>query len=145
MNPDAVHTLAEVLAEVRTHLPAGAEKGVRTPDASIAVREANWALYADLAQLAPFGSGNPKPVLRIAATIAAMKPYGKEKNHIELTLACDDTGRTCRAFEFFKTAQDFAYTPTPNASVVVTSTLERDVFRGRSAVALRLISVEQAG
>jgi single-stranded-DNA-specific exonuclease len=144
VSPEGVHTLADVLAEVRTQLPAGEHAPERTPDATIAVREANWALYADMAQLAPFGAGNPKPVLRIQGTIVDMKPFGKEKNHIELTLACDDTGRTCRAFEFFKTAQDFAYPPTQNATVVVTSTLERDSFRGRSAVALRLISVEQA-
>jgi single-stranded-DNA-specific exonuclease len=144
VSPEGVHTLADVLAEVRTQLPAGEYAPERTPDATIAVREANWALYADMAQLAPYGAGNPKPVLRIQGTIVDMKPFGKEKNHIELTLACDDTGRTCRAFEFFKTAQDFAYPPTQNATVVVTSTLERDSFRGRSAVALRLISVEQA-
>jgi single-stranded-DNA-specific exonuclease len=143
--PDGVHQLADVLARVRTELPAGEERVAKSPDATIAVREANWALYADMARLAPFGSGNPKPILKIEGTVADMKPFGKEKNHVELTLACDDTGRTCRAFEFFKSADDFSYAPAMHARVSLLSTLERDTFRGRSAVALRIVDIFASG
>lgn len=141
---DGVHVLAETLAKARSELPAGDGAPARTADATIGVREANWALYADLAQLAPFGAENPKPVFRVRATVAQVKPFGKEMNHVELTLVCDETGRTCRAFEFFKSAQDFSHAPVQNAAVVVTSTLERDAYRGRSAVALRLVEIEAA-
>lgn len=141
VKPDGVHMLAETLAHVHADLPPGEAMTSRAVDAQISVREANWALYADLAKLAPFGAGNPKPLLELAATVAQMKPFGKEKNHIELMLACDETGRTCRAFEFFKTEQDFSHVPQMHAQVLVHSTIERDVFRGRTAVALRIVDV----
>jgi single-stranded-DNA-specific exonuclease len=141
LKPDGVHTFAETLAQAHAALPAGVGIEAREADIVLAVREANWALYADISQLAPFGAGNPKPLFKIAAHIAQIKPFGKEKNHVELTLSCNDTGRTCRAFEFFKSAEDFSHAPAENTTATVLSTLERDTFRGRTAVALRIVDI----
>lgn len=141
IKPDGVHALGETLTQAHAELPRAKATPAREVDATIAVREANWALYADLAQLAPFGAGNPKPLFRIAGEVAQIKPFGKEKNHVELTLACTDTGRTCRAFEFFKSAEDFSHAPRERASVTLLSTLERDTFRGRTAIALRIVDI----
>jgi single-stranded-DNA-specific exonuclease len=141
---DGVHALAETLARVHSELPAGKSVPVRTADTTIAVREANWALYEHLSALAPFGAGNPKPLFTITGEVAQIKPFGKEKNHVELTLACIDTGRTCRAFEFFKSADDFSHAPQERARVTLLSTLERDTFRGRTAVALRIVDIREA-
>lgn len=144
IKPDGVHTLAETLAHIHSELPRGEAAAAQDIDATLAVREANWALYAELAQLAPFGAGNPKPLLRITGEVAQVKPFGKEKNHVELTLACTDTGRTCRAFEFFKSADDFSHVPRERTHATLLSTLERDTFRGRTAVALRIVDIREA-
>jgi single-stranded-DNA-specific exonuclease len=114
-------------------------------DADASLREISWSLLRDVARLAPFGIGNPKPVFRIArVTIAAMKHFGKEKNHVELTLSCPDTGASIRAFDFFRTSEDFSHVPTEGKLVSVLATLERDTFRYPARLALRLVDVLSA-
>jgi hypothetical protein len=84
--------------------------------------------------------GNPKPVFRIArASIASMRAFGKEKNHVEVALSCFDTG--ARAFDFFRAPNDFTHAPEPGAAVDILGTLVRDSFKGRQALALRLSDI----
>jgi hypothetical protein len=88
--------------------------------------------------------GNPKPVFRIhSVTITAVRVFGKENNHIELQI--NDSGtKTMRAFQFFKTPEDFTHAPRAGDVVHLIATLERDTFRGPDALALRLIDVFSA-
>jgi len=138
---EKVHTLAEVLAAARATLPAAQEKiEGRTHDALITLSEVVSALFTDVSRLAPFGIGNPKPVFLIAGVIVTdMKRFGKEKNHVELSLECGKTGMRCRAFDFFRAPEDFTHAPAQGAQAKVLATIERDSFRG--GFALRIIDV----
>lgn len=140
VNPDLVHELPEIMREALGEIPRET-RVAREADALITLREADWALYADIAKLAPFGVGNPKPLFRLSAQVSAVRPFGKEKNHIELSLTHEDSARTHRAFDFFRTPRDFTYEPAPAASVSVLTTIERDTFRGPAAIALRIVDV----
>ncbi|GAB4073333.1 single-stranded-DNA-specific exonuclease RecJ [Barrientosiimonas marina] len=51
---------------------------------SIALPEANQELVEEMAQLAPFGMANPKPVFHIKELPAAAKQVGQRKNHLKL-------------------------------------------------------------
>lgn len=111
-------------------------------DAEVSVREVAWPLYSDVTRLAPFGIGNPKPIFRISrASVASMKVFGKEKNHVEVSLSCFDTGARTRAFDFFRAPHDFTVKPEPGKSVAVLGMLIRDSFRGPQALAFRLLDI----
>lgn len=141
VSAETVHTLQESLARAAEDCTSFAPKESGEPDARIALREVAWPLFDQLSQLAPFGAGNAKPLLRLTARIAGIKRFGKEKNHIELSLVCSETGFSCRAFQFFKAPEDFSRIPVAGEDVALLATLERDAFRGPARVALRVQDV----
>ena len=63
--------------------------------------------YNVIAKLSPYGVGNPKPkFLFKEVSIYAIKEFGKEKNHIELSfLNCK--GKVVKAIAFFKTKESY--------------------------------------
>jgi len=136
-----VHTLQETLQAAALALSAtGAKKEPAVHDALISLREVSSALFSDISQLAPFGVGNPKPIFLVRRTrIAHTKAFGKEKNHIEVSLACSDTGAVARGFDFFRGAGDFSFEPMQGTEASVLATVERDSFRG--GLALRLVDI----
>ncbi len=136
----AVHTLPERLASVAQNLVRKTAAEVAREDASIALREVSFALLRDISQLAPFGIGNPKPLFRIRRVrVCEVRRFGKEKNHVEVTLACRETSATARGFDFFRAPEDFTYAPVPQAEASVLATVERDTYRG--GLALRLVDI----
>lgn len=135
-----IHTLPERLAEAVATLQRVEKERARAHDALVALREVAFPLYRDISRLAPFGMGNPKPIFRIPRVrVADVRSFGKEKNHIEVTLACPDTGTVSRAFDFFRTAEDFSTVPAIDGVADVLATIEKDSFRG--GLALRLVDV----
>ncbi len=138
--PDKVHTLHEDLSAAAHTLSAKDAKQPANPDMTLTLSQVSWPLFRDMARLAPFGIGNPKPVIRISqAKVVSMKRFGKEQNHVELTLACTETGMTQRAYDFFRGPNDFTHIPVPEAGATPLATIERDTFRG--GLALRLLDV----
>ena len=137
---NAVHALHESLTAAAAALvQTAAEAGV-SHDAAITLRQASSSLWRELAALAPFGVGNPKPVLRLESVrVGGSKRFGKEKNHIELTLECVETGTRVRAYDFFRGPDGFSFLPGSEELCTVLATIERDSFRG--GVALRLLDV----
>ncbi|OGG54885.1 single-stranded-DNA-specific exonuclease RecJ [Candidatus Kaiserbacteria bacterium RIFCSPHIGHO2_02_FULL_55_25] len=135
-----VHTLHETLARASAAMGRAEIAVSGAHDALITLREVSSPLHKDISRLAPFGAGNPKPVFRIArAAVAQVKRFGKEKNHVEVTFTCDDTGASARAFDFFRAPEDFTQAPVPGASASVLATVERDSYRG--GFALRLVDI----
>lgn len=138
---EAVHTLSETLNRAAA---AGETRESNTPesgtyDAVVPVEGISWQLWETLAQLAPFGIGNPKPIFRISsANIADVRLFGREQNHTEVTLR-GESGTSVRGFQFFRTPESFSIPLTPGTHASVLAHLERDTFRGRRAVALRVI------
>lgn len=137
---ERIHTLQEDLMRA-------AEAAINTPvalatesDATLALSVISHALMEDISRLSPFGIGNPKPVFLVPeAKVTQVKRFGKEQNHIEVMLECRTSGRSFRAFDFFKGPEHFTYPPTQGASANILGTLERDTFRG--GLALRIVDV----
>jgi single-stranded-DNA-specific exonuclease len=138
---EEVHALPETLAKAALSLKGvEKEREVRGHDALVTLREVDMPLYRDISLLAPFGVGNPKPIFRFSRVkVAQTKRFGKENNHVEVMLACMDTDSTARAFDFFRSPEDFTHTPAKDADATVLATVERDTFRG--GLALRLIDI----
>lgn len=138
--PESIHTLPEALEAAAHTLEKKDGKEEVSHDAHITLRELSWALYKDVSRLAPFGIGNPKPVFRIlSAQIQGVKRFGKEKNHVEVSLISVDLASSARAFDFFRAPEDFTHAPVEGQPAAIIATIERDSFRG--GLALRIIDV----
>ena len=136
----SVHALQDVFARAASELDAKEAIKEYEHDVNVGLSEVSPALWRDIARLAPFGVGNPKPILHLSRVqVSAVKQFGKEQNHIELSLTCMDTGRSARGYDFFRRADGFTSLPAQGSAARVLATLERDTYRG--GVALRLIDV----
>jgi single-stranded-DNA-specific exonuclease len=139
---ERVHELPDALKEAVATFEVTAPAEESKPDAHIALREVSTHLLREISRLAPFGIGNPKPVFLVSeARVSALRQFGKEKNHFDMELVCARTGASARAFDFFRTLDDFTKPPVQGSSVRVLATLERDSFRGPHALALRLVDI----
>jgi len=137
---ERVHDLHETLSRAAAEV-AQAERAIKSAhDALITVREVSWPLYNDLAKLAPFGAGNPKPVflVRNAAALSVQR-FGKEQNHLEINFTCRESGMKVRAYDFYRSADDLAFLPKAGEAASLLATLERDSYRG--SLALRIVDV----
>lgn len=144
---EKIHTLhdafARALSEIETESTEPSENdSAVTIDTHLPLARVSHVLLKDIAQLAPFGVGNAKPVFRIPGVrVAYVKRFGKENNHTEVTLVHPDTSMRVRAFQFFVTPEDFSVVPKPEHEYDIIATLEKDTFRGEYAVCLRIVDI----
>ena len=143
VSSERVHTLQEdMLIAVKTATSAPVALTSES-DATLLLSAISHTLMEDISRLSPFGVGNPKPVFLVAeAIVTQVKRFGKEQNHIEVMLECRTSGRSIRAFDFFKGPEHFTYPPAQGQSAKLLATLERDTFRG--GLALRIVDVLRA-
>jgi single-stranded-DNA-specific exonuclease len=138
---ERVHALPEVLKEAaRATSPAAQENTVREADAHLSLPEISRPLFVEVSRLAPFGIGNPKPTFLVGgAIIIGVKRFGKESAHIEVMLEDRHSGKTLRAFDFFRSPDNFSIAPSAGNPADVLATIERDSFRG--GLALRIVDI----
>src|SRR3989344_823703 len=135
-----VHRLPEALARAALTLPPSPDIAVPEHDVSVTLTAISGLLFKEVSRLAPFGIGNPKPLFLLSnTTITGVKRFGKENNHVEVMLECRESGKSARAFEFFKSPKDFSLSPEPGQFAKLLATLERDSYRG--GLALRIVDV----
>ena len=140
---DSVHTLHEALTKAAEELNSVRKEILEpTTDADLSLKQVTTVLLKDLASLAPFGMGNPKPLFRVRNTrITFARQFGKDMNHTEVTIVCPESGATQRAFQFFRTPMDFTVAPSPGTLVDMLATIERDSFKGPDRLALRISDI----
>ncbi len=139
---ERVHLIQEELARAGAMVSRSPSAEKIHFDASLPLSLISNALYSDVSRLSPFGMGNPKPIFLVPEVrVTDVKRFGKEKNHVEVMLECATTGRLVRSFDFFKGPEHFTHPPTVGVSAKVFATIERDTYRGPSALALRLVDI----
>lgn len=138
---EKVHTLHDTLASASASL-ASESTAIKDQghDALITLSEVTESLLGDVSKLAPFGIGNPKPIFLVSPVrVTSLRPFGRDKNHIEVIVACERTGISVRAFDFFNAPENFKHTPTIGNPVRLLASIERDSYRG--GLTLRLVDV----
>ncbi len=112
-------------------------------DAEMGLEQVTPALLETLLQLAPFGAANKKPLFKISSVhVESVRVFGKEGNHTEIMLAQTLGGFTSqrlRAFDFFRTPDEFTHPPRVGHAVNLLATIERDTWR--NSIALRLTDI----
>ena len=108
-------------------------------DTDVELHEVDELLVNDLAQLEPFGSGNPQPVLKTdEAIIKGVRRMGDAGQHVKLTLR-DSDGRTIDTLAFNAPPHFFQEVGTV---VTVWYCAEINEWQGRRSVEGRLLHLE---
>ncbi|MDO8408230.1 MAG: single-stranded-DNA-specific exonuclease RecJ [bacterium] len=143
--PEAVFDLEDrlVAAFDRVMEERSVESGrVTRADALIGAEDVTLDLLRTLAQLAPFGMGNEKPVFCVRdAHIKRVVRFGKGSEHLKLTVAREE-GELDAIIFFIKSA--FAKrieAASPGAHATLYAHLERDMFSKGMPVRLRLLDL----
>ena len=97
------------------------------------------ALVDELAQLEPFGSGNPQPILQtIDALVVNQRRMGDSGQHVKLTVK-DTSGQTLDVVGFNAPAYYFVE---PGETITVRYTVELNEWQGRRSVQGMIVHIE---
>ncbi len=118
----------------------GAISEIDFVDMELNLDEVNWNMYRDLEKMAPFGTGNKKPLFIFKnIKITGIKEFGKEKNHLELSFG------KINAIGFFMNKETFKNKNGESLKVGneidLVATIEKSMFRGRAELRLRIEEV----
>lgn len=140
---EKIHTLEEQLnnafeAVASAQTIATAESLL---DWELSLSDVNWETYKTVEQLAPFGTGNHKPLFLLRDVVPAhVKHFGKEKNHLELVFIKPD-GKKLSAITFFKTDKDWGREVVPERAVNLVATFEKSMFKNFPELRLRIVDI----
>jgi single-stranded-DNA-specific exonuclease len=142
VSSESIHFLEEKLSLAYANvLQENTVKERGVCDAALTLADVNETTYKIVASLAPYGLGNPKPIFAFPdVTIKKAKQFGKEKNHIELTLT--DASKAERvAIAFFSDGETFSRSIKEGDIVNLTASLEKSYFAGRITLRLRITDI----
>lgn len=105
-------------------------------DCQINPEEINLQLIDELARLEPFGLSNPRPLFYLPACVVRnSRPVGRQNQHLQLELDCQ--GYRCRGIGFAVKNHPQSIKVGDRLDWAVN--LVKDVWRGRSAITLKVI------
>lgn len=109
-------------------------------DARMNIDEVNWDVWEDIAKLAPFGVGNPKPLFLFEQlVVSAVELFGKERQHLRIIFQ-KQNGERVLAVKFYSTPDDFGGI-SHGQPLNILAHMERSVFRDTPELRLRLVDI----
>ncbi len=109
-------------------------------DACLSIDDINKKNYKAIEQLAPYGLGNPKPVFLFKnVKVESTKQFGKEKNHLELTVSTGN--KKIKAISFFDSPSEYANL-SDGFNIDLYGTFELSRFAGREELRLRIVDIK---
>jgi single-stranded-DNA-specific exonuclease len=142
VHEDHIHTLSEVLNTAYGTLGSNAVlEGEVVVDAELFLEEVTEQTLKELASLAPYGVGNPKPLFAFHGVVpTSVAVFGKTGEHTKLTF--DTKGKAKEAIAFFKLPEDFSKLPASGQPLSLYGHLEQSFFMGRLQTRIRIVDVE---
>jgi len=111
-----------------------------TIDAHLILTDITPKFYNEIAQLAPFGVGNPKPIFAFDnVRVMNIKHFGADGDHLEIMVSDGKVSKT--AIAFFKKSSDYPKLELGEMCTLV-ATLEMSYFRGRPELRMRIVDVK---
>jgi single-stranded-DNA-specific exonuclease len=118
-----------------------ADRDVPRIDLELTLDQITWALEKEIAQLAPFGVGNPKPLFLLRKIVpVSVRQFGKANDHVELTFV-KRNGDKVSAISFFGAASRWNKAVRTNQPLDMIASIEKSMFRGRAELRLRVVDV----
>jgi len=141
---EKIHLLEEALTEAYERVKkASNEDDIPVVDARMDIKEVSWNLYDDIARLAPFGEGNPKPLfLYENVEVRNKRTFGKASEHVGLDL--DSLRGVIPAIGFFLADDERMKGIESGSRVTLLGHIEKAVFRNRPELRLRIVDIERA-
>lgn len=137
----AIHTLEEKLNFAYENLKNGKKEEMEYVDGELLPEDVNFDTYREIEKLAPFGTGNPKPLFMFRNMhLSDVRQFGKEKNHLEIVFKKRD-GSPVSAIGFFMTPSLFGSKLEGNFPVSLIAHMEKSLFGGRTKLRLRIIDI----
>jgi single-stranded-DNA-specific exonuclease len=134
---ETVHLLEDELDRAYQKFGHVAHESEDFVDAQISVSDINNNFVKDLERLAPFGTGNPKPIFLIAdAPLVSASFFGKTKEHLKVILEKPDGGKI-EAISFFAGEKLFEKSQN-KTSISIVGNIERSFFLGRETLRIRI-------
>lgn len=110
-------------------------------DMELSMDAVDYNLFNDIDKLAPFGTGNPKPIFLFKGVVpVGVKTFGKANDHVEL-LFQNKRGTKIPAISFFGAGNDWAKKVAVNKPIDLIASIEKSMFRGRPELRLRVVEV----
>lgn len=136
---EKIHVLEETLMDAYTRVKTEPqETDTIFIDKKISPDDVTLANFRLIDGLGPFGQGNPKPLFLLEnVPVKDVKFFGKEKNHLELSLPRSE-GSVVKAIRFF--AEDIR-PPVAGALINLVASMELSSFAGRSELRLRIVDI----
>jgi len=108
----------------------------------VAWRDAALPLAEQLEQLAPFGAGNPRPLLAAAGLrLVRAEPLGKDGRHRALLLS--DDGETISRATWWRSTH--LPLPPPGSTLALQFTLRKDIWRERERAQIEVVALQPQG
>jgi single-stranded-DNA-specific exonuclease len=141
---EKVHLLEEKLqiAYEKVILKGVIIKDEVVADAKLSFDDVTNENYKLIEKLAPYGTGNPKPLFLFEkVTIDKAKMFGKENNHLELTFK-NSHGKIVKVIGFFMKLTDWGKELKSGDKINLLANFEKSTFRGFSELRLRIVDLE---
>lgn len=136
-----IYTLSDVLNEALQTLGEQAviNEEIRI-DEVLSLESVTHRLADELATLAPFGTGNEKPVFAFTDVVPRkVEVFGKAKEHLKLTF---ETGNgPLEAISFFSGTDSFSRVPDETTPMTLIGHIERSFFMGRQQLRVRIVDI----
>lgn len=133
---EKIHSLEEALIDAATHTVNS--DLVCEVDAEITLAHVTEQVANEINRLAPFGTGNEKPIFIIRDVIPErISRFGKTKEHLSITFR--DGGNTARAISFFTSPDQFGDLLQEGIKTNLVANLEKSDFGGRREIRLRIV------
>ena len=140
VDQEHIHHLEEKLIEAYKKI------GVEVPDQNILVDkqlslgDVNWKTFRSIRSLAPFGTGNPKPLFLFKdVTVSSLRRFGRDKAHLELSLEDKDGNKTIAISFFVK--DDNLNALAEGSCIDLIGTMEQSSFRKIIKLQLYIVDI----
>lgn len=129
--------LEESLAAALDRVVSIAKPDEPAHDAELDLADVTHAMHTDVQRMAPFGTGNKKPVFLFRdCLVSSTEPFGKERQHTRLTLGEDNN---VSAIQFF--SDEKLRSVQAGETISLLAHIEEDAFGKRRGIRLRIVDV----
>jgi len=134
-----VHFLEEELLKSFEETDGPDEDDSSLIDAVLPIEKINRNLYNEISRLAPFGTGNPKPVFLINnLLVKSIEKFGKNKEHLKLNFT---SSQNIQAISFFSDENSFSSEVSEGSPINLVASLEESYFRNYPELRLRIVDI----
>lgn len=109
-------------------------------DEVLSLNDVSYNLVRELRKLAPFGTGNEKPLFAFKnVTPRKVEQFGKGKEHLKLVYESDNG--TVEALSFFASPETCTAIPSEDSSHTLIAHVEESFFMGRRQLRLMIVDI----